>query len=89
MSISSSPRWTSGRLTGELHKTPAFGRKATEKPQPINRAGDVETGRRAMIQASKLKLRIMRYELADREWLRSARCCYTNRTASPRRSLTE
>ena len=51
---------------------------ATKGPM---RQGDVETGCRAVIHASKTELRIMRYELTDREGLRSGRCCPINRAA--------
>src|SRR6516162_8864590 len=34
----------------------------------VGRQGDVEGGCRAVIQASELRARIMRYELADHEW---------------------
>ena len=45
----------------------------TENPNPVTDAGDVETGRRAVIQACKLEFRIMRCELADHEWVAVSR----------------
>src|SRR5262245_14500100 len=40
----------------------------SRKSFDVGIADHVETGGRAVIQASKLELRIMRYELTDQEW---------------------
>jgi hypothetical protein len=43
--------------------------KVTAKAARLPGAGGIEIGCRAVIQASKLELRIMRYELVDHEWV--------------------
>ena len=56
--------WVIIRRTQGEHNEPAFG-TATKKALW---QGDVETGFLAVIQASKPRARIMRYELTDHEW---------------------
>ena len=50
------------------HKKSALGRKATEDRSQLGNPGEAEICCRAVIQASKLEPRIMRYELTDHEW---------------------